>query len=83
MAAGRLEGRGVLVTGAGRGIGRALAHRAAAEGARVVVNDLDPALAAEVAEEVGGHAEPGTAPPTPGPAAWSAPPASTSTASTC
>ncbi|GAA1927068.1 SDR family oxidoreductase [Nocardioides lentus] len=59
MAAGRLEGRGVLVTGAGRGIGRALAHRAAAEGARVVVNDLDPALAAEVAEEVGGHAEPG------------------------
>jgi NAD(P)-dependent dehydrogenase (short-subunit alcohol dehydrogenase family) len=54
-----LDGAGVLVTGAGRGIGRALAVRAAAEGARVVVNDLDPALAAEVAEEVGGHPAPG------------------------
>ena len=54
-----LEGRGVVVTGAGRGIGRALALRMAAEGARVVVNDLDADNAHAVAAEVGGTAVPG------------------------
>jgi NAD(P)-dependent dehydrogenase (short-subunit alcohol dehydrogenase family) len=49
-----LAGKGVVVTGAGRGIGRALATRAAAEGARVVVNDLDADNAAAVAAEIGG-----------------------------
>jgi NAD(P)-dependent dehydrogenase (short-subunit alcohol dehydrogenase family) len=56
---GTLEGQGVVVTGAGRGIGRALATRAAAEGARVVVNDLDADNAHAVAAEIGGTAAPG------------------------
>jgi NAD(P)-dependent dehydrogenase (short-subunit alcohol dehydrogenase family) len=56
-----LAGRGVVVTGAGHGIGRALARRMAAGGARVVVNDLDPEAAASVAAEIDGYAAPGDA----------------------
>lgn len=67
--AGRLQGQGVVVTGAGRGIGRALATRAAAEGARVVVNDLDPATAGAVADAIGGTAIAGDASSTEGVAA--------------
>ena len=52
-----LEGRHVVVTGAGRGIGRALALRFADEGARaVVVSDMDEANVRQVAREVGGQA---------------------------
>ena len=56
-----LAGQGVVVTGAGHGIGRALAVRAAAEGARVVVNDLDADATHAVAAEIGGTASPGDA----------------------
>ncbi|MEZ5152902.1 SDR family oxidoreductase [Rhodococcus zopfii] len=53
-----LRDKGVVVTGGGNGIGRALAVRAAADGARVVVNDIDADAADAVAREVGGIALP-------------------------
>ncbi|MFD7923664.1 SDR family oxidoreductase [Streptomyces sp. NPDC059740] len=51
----------VVVTGAGGGIGAALAHRFAAEGARVVVNDLDADKAERTAAAIGAKAVPGDA----------------------
>jgi len=52
----RLDGRGVVLVGAGQGIGRQAAHALASVGARVFCIDKDPELAADVAAEVSGVA---------------------------
>jgi 3-oxoacyl-[acyl-carrier protein] reductase len=52
----RFKDRVALVTGGGRGIGAATARLLAAEGAKVVVSDLDEAPAREVAGAIGGLA---------------------------
>src|SRR5688500_1289406 len=49
----RLRGKRAIVTGAGSGIGRAIALRYAEEGARVVISDVDEEAAARVAAEAG------------------------------
>ena len=52
MSGRRLEGKIVLVTGAGRGIGRGIALAAAKQGADVAIAELDPDTAKTSAEEV-------------------------------
>jgi len=53
----RLDGKVAVVTGSGRGLGRAYAAALARAGASVVVNDVDGDAARAVAEEIGGVAE--------------------------
>jgi NAD(P)-dependent dehydrogenase (short-subunit alcohol dehydrogenase family) len=52
--AGRLRDKVAIVTGGGRGIGEATARAMAAQGARVVVAELDPATGERTAAEIGG-----------------------------
>jgi NAD(P)-dependent dehydrogenase (short-subunit alcohol dehydrogenase family) len=51
----RLEGKRAVVTGAGAGIGRAIALRLAGEGARVALADVDEEAAKNVASEIAGE----------------------------
>lgn len=52
---GLLDGRSAIVTGSARGIGRATAELLASHGARVLINDLDAAVAEEAAGQIGGE----------------------------
>jgi NAD(P)-dependent dehydrogenase (short-subunit alcohol dehydrogenase family) len=52
---GRLDGRVAVVTGSGRGIGRGIARAFAAEGAKVLVAEIDEGTGQEVAEELRGE----------------------------
>src|SRR3954452_1943570 len=54
VKAHRLEDRVAVITGGASGIGLAAVRRLAAEGAKVVVGDLDPAAGKAAADEVGG-----------------------------
>lgn len=49
---GKLQGKVAIVTGSGRGIGRAIALKLAAEGARLVLNDVDDGPALDVQAEI-------------------------------
>ncbi len=49
----RFEGRGAIVTGSARGIGRAIAERLASEGAKVMIADIDDAAGKETAAGLG------------------------------
>ena len=48
----KLEGKVALVSGSGRGIGREIALKLSSEGARVVINDLDAAPAAQTVADI-------------------------------
>ena len=52
--AGRVEGKVAVVTGGCSGIGLATVQRFAAEGAKVVIGDVDDANSSRIAKETGG-----------------------------
>jgi 3-oxoacyl-[acyl-carrier protein] reductase len=51
---GLLDGKSAIITGSARGIGRATAELFVAEGAKVLINDLDGDVAEEAAKEIDG-----------------------------
>jgi 2-hydroxycyclohexanecarboxyl-CoA dehydrogenase len=53
---GKLDDKIAIVTGAGQGIGRGIAEKLAAEGATVVVTDINETTAKETAEAIGNRA---------------------------
>jgi len=54
----RFSGHAALVTGAGSGIGAGIAAALAAQGARVIVSDVEGAAAARIAQQIGANALP-------------------------
>jgi 3-oxoacyl-[acyl-carrier protein] reductase len=48
----RVQDKSIIVTGAGQGIGEGIARRLAQEGARVIVNDIDPKLGEKVVADI-------------------------------
>ncbi len=52
---GLLDGKAAIVTGSARGIGRATAEMFVAEGAKVLINDLDADVAEQTASEIDGE----------------------------
>lgn len=48
----RLENKSIIVTGSGGGIGEGIAKRLAAEGAQVIVNDINVALGEKVVADI-------------------------------
>ncbi|WP_291414123.1 SDR family NAD(P)-dependent oxidoreductase [Actinophytocola sp.] len=58
-----MNGRVAIVTGAGRGIGHAIAARLGAAGATVVVSDIDAEAARKSADNIGATAIPATSAP--------------------
>jgi 3-oxoacyl-[acyl-carrier protein] reductase len=52
---GVLDGKSAIVTGSARGIGRATAEMLSAEGAQVLINDLDGDIAEQAASEIAGE----------------------------
>ncbi len=53
----RLDGKTAIITGGGSGFGAGMARKFAAEGARVMVADINPDAAQTVADEIGGVAQ--------------------------
>jgi 3-oxoacyl-[acyl-carrier protein] reductase len=52
MQMGKIDNKVALITGSGRGIGRAVALKLASEGAKIIVNDLDDGPANDVVAEI-------------------------------